>query len=261
MIFCNLASGSKGNCSYIESNGTSIFVDVGISCKAVESAAQDIGIDLNRVSAIIITHEHIDHVRGIQVLSEKYNIPVYIHPKSYLMYVHKKIGQVKNLKLFTFDKEFYIENLSIKPFRLSHDAEYTQGFSVSDGEKRVVFATDLGYVTDNVFKTMGEADYVYIESNHDLDMLINGEYPPYLISRIKGKNGHLSNIDSAETIAKLFLEYNVHRFMLAHLSEKNNTEEKALETLYETLNKYGIDKNKLEIDIATQNKISRIIEV
>ena len=261
MIFCNLASGSKGNCSYISSNDTSILVDVGINCKAVEQRAAIVGIDISRVDAIIITHEHIDHMQGVCALSSKYNIPVYIHPSSYYSFVGKVGSEICNLKATNFDKPFDIGALNINAFRVSHDAAYTQGFTISDGEKSIVMATDLGYLNDNVYKRMQNADYIYIESNYDQSMLFNGKYPKYLQYRIDGKNGHLSNVETSNAIARLYLENGRKRFMLAHLSQNNNTPDVALQTLFSTLGQHNIDVKDIEIAIADQANPSEIITI
>ena len=259
MKFCNLASGSKGNCSVITSGSTSILIDDGISYKELQKRCDISGIDLSTIKAVFISHEHDDHVVGLKTLLKKYEIPVYIHPKS-LNLVQKKVGFSFRAFINDFSMPICIDDLQISAFRVSHDALYTQGFLISDGNKTITMATDLGYISDHIFSKLLEGDYVFLESNYDYEMLLDGAYPYYLKTRIHGKQGHLSNYDASNAIVALARQ-GKSRFMLAHLSQNNNTKEMVLSTLSDTLEKAQIAMSNLDVIVASQDIPTKVIEI
>ena len=203
MKICNLASGSKGNCTWVSNNGTNVLIDDGISLrelkKRIEGASLD--LDLRKLNAIVITHEHSDHIKGLKMLSKTYNIPVYIHAKSLQYIFDEEI--LKNVVDQNMDKPFDIGELHITPFRLPHDSAYNLGYKFDDGKNQFSIATDLGYVSDSTLENLKGSKMVMLEANHDLQMLRNGPYPAYLKHRIESKNGHLCNEDSANTSTNL----------------------------------------------------------
>lgn len=257
MKICNLASGSKGNCTYIQSNGTSILIDDGLSTKDLLTRARSVDLDLSKISAIVVTHEHTDHIKGVQSLSKLLDVPVYIHNLSL------DNCKVWNAKLCNcnMDLDFEIGNLQLSPFRLPHDSAYNQGYVVSDGKSTFAIATDLGVVQENVAQKLARAQCVMLESNHDILLLKNGAYPYPLKQRILSANGHLSNIDCAETAVRL-VQSGLKNLLLSHLSEDNNTPELAFEQTRDTLKKNNIVEGKdVVVEVASQYKPSRIITI
>ncbi len=259
MKFCNIASGSKGNATLIAQDNTLILIDAGISYKALEKSCKDVGFDLSRLDAVFITHEHSDHIKGLKVLSKALEVPIYMNPMS-LKAAEQKCGEIFHVQEEEFLKPVQIKDLQISAFRHTHDAAYTQGFTITDGNKNIVMATDLGKVTPLIYKNMEKSDFLYIESNYDIEMLRNGPYAGWLKSRILGQNGHLSNIDSAQTIRSL-IEKGKDRFMLAHLSEINNTKDKAESTLFDELANIKVKRGDIEFRIADQYVPSEVIDV
>lgn len=259
MKFINIASGSKGNATFISTDNTLVLIDAGISFKALQKKCEIVGVDLSRLDAVFITHEHSDHIQGLKSLSKALEVPIYMNPQSYKV-ACQKVGDIFNVKEEEFIHPITIKDLQINAFRHTHDAAYTQGFNIFDGNKHLVMATDLGKITQGIYKNMQEADFLYIESNYDKDMLRDGPYPLFLKSRINGQNGHLSNVDSSTTVTNLVKEGKT-RFMLAHLSEVNNTPEIAKNTLLKTLSEIKVKENDIELRIASQYEPSEVIDV
>ena len=259
MKFINIASGSKGNASFVFTDNTLVLIDDGISFRELKNQCDIVGIDLTRLDAVLITHEHSDHIKGLQTLSSKLDVPIYMNPTSYRV-ACQKVGDIFNVKEEEFIHPITIKDLQVSAFRHTHDAAYTQGFRISDGLKNIVMATDLGKITPGVYKNMQMADFLYIESNYDREMLKNGPYPYYLKARINGSNGHLSNVDCSTTIASLVKEGR-SRFMLAHLSETNNTPTCATNTLQSALDEIKATRLDVQFSVADQRNPSEIFEI
>ena len=229
---CLLYSGSRGNSAFIEAGGARILIDAGKSAKALCSALCDIGVDIDSIDAIFVTHEHRDHISALQTLSHKHNIPIHILlPSAEVFYGLKdeKLCNCLNLK-FGEGFEVDVNGLHVKAFPTPHDSRaavgYRMTFSESGEEYSIGYATDTGCVTETMHENLKGCFAVVIESNHDLDMLRNGSYPPELKQRIRSKKGHLSNPDCAALAASLCTSGTKH-IMLAHLSEENNDPELA----------------------------------
>ena len=235
MKFCNLASGSKGNCTIISAGGVNLMIDDGLNIRDLEQRALAANIDLRSLSAILVTHEHSDHVKGLSALVKKYSVPIYCHEKSARYLDERAAAYVMSQNM---DLPFEIGGLQIKPFRLPHDSEYNLGYKFSDGKKSAAIATDLGFVNESIVDEFAGCELVMLESNHDIDMLRSGSYPFALKQRILGKNGHLSNDECAKTIAELAAR-GTKRFVLAHLSQDNNTPELAFERTARALESAG----------------------
>lgn len=235
---CTLASGSKGNCTYLRYGDTSILIDQGLSLKELRVRANYRGIDLSQTDALFVTHEHSDHVKGVGAFARAYDTPVYI-PAACMGNFKTEDGDERFFVPNEYDGEVTVKGLSVKPFRVPHDAHYTVGYRISTGKEDVAIATDLGFVSDGTLAKLVGCKAVVLESNHDSLMLEGGRYPRMLKARIAGKNGHLSNDACAETVAAL--AYNgTEKIVLAHLSEENNTPELAFEASRELLAKRGI---------------------
>ncbi len=211
-----LASGSKGNVTYIEDNDTKILIDIGMRCCYVEEKLREMNVDPKDIDAILLTHIHKDHTLGLHTFARKYNIVAYMTQK-----MQKELS-IDNVKYIT--KEMTIKGINIKVFRTSHDVE-SYGYVVQDS---LVYITDTGYINNKYFDMLSNKKIYIMESNHDIEMLETGPYPYYLKQRIWSDKGHLSNEMSSEYLSK-FIGDNTKVVVLAHLSEVNNTEEKALE--------------------------------
>ena len=248
-----LSSGSKGNCTYIETKNHKILIDIGTSSLYVEQKLKSINVDPKDIDIVLITHAHIDHVSGIKVFTKKYNPLVYIS--------NKIQNEAKlNLKNVSGDEDVNIESdIIIKSFKLSHDVTDIKGYLIEEDNESVVYITDTGYINEKIFEYTKNKNLYIFESNHDVEMLMNNpRYPYHTKIRILSDKGHLSNKDSSYYLSKLIGD-NTHSIVLAHLSEQNNTEELALETLKETLRNKNIDFNN--IIVAKQNEMTELIEV
>jgi len=238
--FCSLFSGSSGNSLYIEANGTKILIDAGLSGKRIIHALNSIGEQPSEISAVLVTHEHSDHIRGVGILSRKFNIPVYANEKTWNA-MGTQIGPINadNMRCFTTGKEFEIGNLCIKPFPIPHDASEPVGFNFFAENKKVTTATDIGHITKEVLESLIGSDLVLLESNHDIEMLKVGPYPWPLKRRILGDRGHLSN-EMAGKVAVHMAQRGTRKFLLGHLSKENNFPELAYQTVYNALSEQKI---------------------
>lgn len=253
MKVCVLSSGSKGNCTYIETLNHKILIDIGTSSLYVEKSLKSIGVDPSEIDIVLITHAHIDHVGGLRVFSKKCNP---------LIYISDKILKEANLKIENVSSEEDVlinGDISIRSIRLSHDVTDIKGYVIEDGTYSMVYITDTGYINEKNFDYIKNKNLYVFESNHDVELLMNNpKYPHHTKIRILSDKGHLSNKDSAYYLTKL-IGSNTHHVILAHLSEQNNTEELALSTLKDTLKRKNIDFK--DIRVARQNEMTELIEV
>lgn len=224
MRIVNLSSGSKANSTFVGYNDTKILIDVGLAPKTLSERLSEIGENLENIKAVLITHEHSDHIKALKTLAKKYDIDFYIHRdlilSGFLVDIKFKKGKLHE---FT-DEEFDIGDLEIMPFAVSHDAIAPVGFTikVKGSKSKFGIVTDTGIVTDNMKKQLAGSKIVFIESNYDEDMLLNGSYPYPVKQRIYGEKGHLSNEQSLE-LAKFLFENGTKCFALSHISQNNNT--------------------------------------
>lgn len=232
MINCvPLFSGSGGNSTYINCGGEEFLIDCGVSCKAVSTALESIGSNIKDIRGIFVTHEHIDHIKGLEIISKKYKIPVYMNTNS-AKYIYCSDG-FENLRTCVriLDPACAIttENAKFEAFKTPHDSWGSVCYRVSTEDDTLGFATDIGYVTKGIAAALLGARTVVIESNHDKEMLKNGPYPIYLQNRILSKNGHLSNDDCARFLPYL-AQSGTQTIWLAHLSKENNLPSLALQS-------------------------------
>lgn len=246
-----LSSGSKGNTTYIESDKAKILIDIGNTSKYVKEKLEDFGVEPESLDAILITHTHIDHIKGLKVFEKKYHVPVYITDK-----MHKYLDFLDNY--IPLSDEFDINDIHITAIKTSHDVEDSRGYIVSNNDKSIVYITDTGYINNKYFDILSNKNLYIMESNHDVEMLSNGKYPFQLRQRILSDKGHLSNYDSAKYLSS-FIGDNTRYVLLAHLSEENNTEELAYETLISRLN--NDNKHVDNIIILKQDKETELISV
>lgn len=236
-----LASGSTGNATLFKFGNTTLLVDAGISARRIEQGMAEVGLKAGDLDGILISHEHSDHVKGLDVLVRRHQIPVFTRPKTWaeLPCRHKFLPQA----CVEIAQEFSIGPVAINAFDISHDAAEPVGFSFSYKKKKVVMLTDLGVVSSRVEKVLEGADAAVIEANHDLDMLENGPYPRFLKQRIKSSSGHLSNAHAGRLLARLGCQPGMKVF-LAHLSQHNNHPDLAEKTVANCLSSSGYQVGK-----------------
>ena len=239
-ILCPLFSGSSGNVTYIGCQGAGILVDAGVSARRMDAALAAHDWDANALLGLFITHEHTDHISGLDVFARKHHLPVFASETTRQAILGAGIGT----EITPFADTVALGGFTVTRFATSHDCEGSSGYVVHtpDG-KRIAVCTDLGYVSEEVEAALTGCDGILLESNHDLAMLRNGPYPPFLKNRIRSDRGHLSNPSSADLIARL-AQSGTTRFVLAHLSKENNTPDLALDCTRTRLALCGLEEGR-----------------
>ena len=244
-----LSSGSKGNSVYVESNNHKILMDIGNSCLYIEKTLQELGVNPSEIDIVLITHAHKDHIAGLNVFAKKYNPLIYITP---LIEEEAKLNL--NNKIY-FDNEIILDSLKIIPVKTSHDVTESYGYVLEEGNNSLVYITDTGYIHEKYYDILKNKNIYVFESNHDVSKLMNNDkYPHHIKIRILSDKGHLSNEDSSYYLSEL-IGNNTKKIILAHLSEENNTEQLAYDTLKNRL------KKDIDITIAKQNQKTELIEL
>lgn len=283
--FCSLSSGSSGNCYLIRSETTAILVDAGISGKRTIEGLASCGTDPDMVSAILITHEHSDHVSSLKILKKK--LPQAYSYSNFETWEEIQ-DRIEDGRHVTFDsgESFTIGDIEVKSFATHHDSAGAVSYSFFHDGKQISILTDTGYVCDRIFDEIKEADLLALEANHDVNVLQMCSYPYYVKRRILGDGGHLSNEAAADCIVRIIREQEeqdgvveqegaseqdepagrpagkMRRVLLAHLSDNNNSPEMALITVKSRLEEEGIDTgSKLELGVITRNKTSSLFSV
>lgn len=245
--FMCMSSGSSGNCYYLGTEKYGILIDAGISLKRITKYLKDIDVEMGSIRAVLVTHDHADHIKGVGAIGEKLHIPIYstqmIHngmDHSYCM--TKKLSPI-NIRIIEKEKPVDIGDFHIEAFEVPHDGTDNVGYCISTGDKVFTFATDLGEITSTAKTYLCKANYLILEANYDKDMLLNGHYPEHLKQRILGTRGHLCNDDTAAFLASSYhpeLKY----VWLCHLSNDNNNPEAAFHTVQQKLSEEGIEVGK-----------------
>jgi phosphoribosyl 1,2-cyclic phosphodiesterase len=251
LAVCVLASGSKGNAFYISDGFTSILIDAGLSATEIKRRLKSRGLNPNDLDAILVTHEHSDHIQAVGVLSRQLKLPIYLSRK-----IEKKVSigrSVYEIRTFNSGSTFQINNLAVHPFAVSHDAADPVGFTIGKNGSRIGLATDLGIVTPHVKENLKHCHLLILEANHDPDMLENGPYPWHLKRRIQSRSGHLSNGQSKRLLMEL-QHKGLEHVILAHLSETNNAPKKVLAEISRALTRC-----KPRLSIASQHRCGEII--
>jgi phosphoribosyl 1,2-cyclic phosphodiesterase len=251
---CLLASGSKGNSVYIETGGTRFLIDAGCSAREIAQRLLRIDVDPSTLDAVLVTHEHGDHISGVGTLARRLKIPVLISyatlAKSCSLFAKTSLVEFESGYSFTF------RDIQIDPFPITHDAVDPVGFVLEGNEGKVGVATDLGIVTRLVTDKLKGCRVLVVEANHDEEMLLNGPYPWHLKQRIRSRHGHLSNADSVALIEEVIHE-ELHGVFLAHLSEVNNHPDRVTETSVSYLQNQ--DLCSPSIVIGSQYEVSKVL--
>ena len=235
-----LASGSRGNCAVIESSKARLLVDVGVSCRETFKRLKLVGLEPRSLSAILITHEHSDHVSGLATLAKKLDIPVFMTGATHQAWARSlrddagQLPKLAKLDIFSAGRQFQIADITVMPFTIPHDAADPVGFTFHAEGAKMAFATDLGYMPASVRDHLRRCDVLILESNHDLEMLRVGPYPWSVKQRVMSRVGHLSNDSLAQFFAEDY-DGGASHIVLAHLSEQNNHPEVARRTAEQAL--------------------------
>jgi phosphoribosyl 1,2-cyclic phosphodiesterase len=252
--FCPLASGSKGNCVYFESEQTKILIDAGISAKAIRNKLAEIQVDIEDIDAILITHDHGDHIQGLKGLAYKMGIPIFANnetAKGIVEYFH----DCPKFKIFSTGETFEFGDLEIHPFSIQHDTLDPVAFTIRTNGMKFGFCTDLGFVTSLVRNQLRDCDYLVVEANHEPSMVYASPRPMVYKQRVLSRSGHLSNQACGELLSDV-AHSKLKHVHLAHLSSECNSPETALKVIREVLGKQGIS---LDMCVAPQDKISKPI--
>lgn len=262
MKLMTIRSGSNANCIYINNGNYGILIDAGAGIRTVQSALKEADTDLSHIAAIFITHEHIDHIRGLSTITKRYPIPVFANAAT-CDAIHDRLPDVDTglfIELPT-GRDAVCPDLKVTSYKTSHDAVESVGYTVTDGKRRISVATDLGVVTQTVLEHIRCSDAVILESNYDETMLKNGIYPPMLKRRILSAHGHLSNEDCAVTATALAAG-GTKRLILGHLSQNNNLPMLAYNTTLAALDNSNIKVGSdVLLSVASREACSEYMEV
>ncbi len=251
-----IASGSKGNCTYVASDNTRLLVDAGVSPKRIEEALSHDGCSISDLNGVLVTHEHSDHICYLRALSDK-GVPVYAHERV-MSAIVRQTGSIPFESVDFFDAGFEVGDIKVYPFRIPHDTLYPLAYSFECGSARISVATDIGHITEGILSNLKGSQIVLLEANHDLEMLIKGAYRRELKTRIRGANGHLSN-DSTALIVRNIAKSGLKRIILGHMSEENNCPELAFSTVVDALCAEGLTEGvDIDVELALQNKTGEI---
>lgn len=246
---CVLGSGSRGNSIYLETEKVRLLIDAGLSGRETERRLATMGASPKDLDGILVTHEHLDHVRSIGTLARRYKLPVYLNQPTYA-HLPELVGQLREKEEFVTGRSFSLKDTTIHPFALSHDAADPVGFVLVNGSVKVGICTDLGAANNLVHRHLENCSILVLEANHDVEMLKNGPYPWPVKQRIKSRFGHLSNEQSVEVISQVFSE-DLQEVIFAHLSETNNSSEIVSKTFNTMLPRHMRDR--LRITLASQD--------
>lgn len=255
MKFSVLGSGSKGNCTLVQSGSTRLLIDNGFSGKELLSRLHQIDVAPESITALVVTHEHADHIKGVGILARRLGLPIYANAATYRGGEHH-LGQVPQRREFGTGESFIIDELHIHPFALSHDCADPVGFVVGDGEQRLGYCTDTGTITRLIHHHLRFCHALVLEANHDVDLLRQGPYPLPLQQRVLSKQGHLANTD-ALAFARQLLPEHLRCLVLAHLSEVNNRPH----LVQEEVCRHLPDSSTLRILLAEQGRPLPLLDV
>jgi len=254
--FCPLASGSKGNAIFVGTQTTRILIDAGISMSTIVERLHEIGVEADTIQAVIVTHEHVDHIKGLSVFCERYGVPVLTNAET-AKGIYFALSTRPRFKIFTTGEPFHVGDLEIEPFSIPHDTLDPVAFIIKMLGCKIGFCTDLGCVTSLVRKSLELCDYLYLEANHEPAMVHACNRPQVYKQRVLSRQGHLSNGDCAALLGAIW-HPGLKHVHLAHLSSECNAEERALAIVREHLAASG---RSVPLSIAYQDKLSWAIQL
>ncbi|MEW5948101.1 MAG: MBL fold metallo-hydrolase [Thermodesulfobacteriota bacterium] len=254
--FCVLASGSKGNCTYLESQGARFLVDAGLSATEITRRLNTIGVSPDSLNGVIVTHEHNDHIRGVGVISRRFDLPVYMTSATHRA-AARYLGRIKEVCTVESGRSFSVDSITVHPFSIPHDAADPIGLCVSNDRVKLGISTDLGMVTRLASNELKGCQAVIMEANHDPEMLEYGPYPWELKQRIKGRLGHLSNYQTCQLLEEI-LHPGLQHIVLAHLSQVNNHPEKAYQTVKNFLKQSSAATG---LSLSWQDRVGKLVEI
>lgn len=260
--FCSFASGSSGNCYMVKNDKTALLIDAGISGKRIFSGLEETGTPYESVQGLLITHEHVDHVKSIPIVTKKLpNVLAYANERTWEN-TDRPVA-VEKRRSFLTGEDFAIGDLRIRSFSIPHDAADPVGFSIYHDGRQISIVTDVGHITDEIFEEITDADLLVLEANHEKEILLMGSYPYALKRRIMGDHGHLSNVSAGECLCSLVKVKNkMRQVILGHLSKENNDPSVAMLAVRNTLIEQNIIPGKgITLDVAMRDCCSRIYQV
>ena len=263
MRLCSIASGSSGNCIYVGHASTHLLVDAGVSGKRIEQGLADMGVHPQSISGILVTHEHSDHIQGVGILARRYGIPIYGTVETFCaMKRRANIGKVDDTLFQQVypEESITIGEIQVTPFSVSHDAANPVAYVFEAEGHKIGMATDLGVYTECTMEKLKDSEILYLESNHDVNMLMVGKYPYCLKQRVLGEYGHLSNDDAAELLGHLY-HAGLQHIVLAHLSKDCNYPELAFETVKAELRMQVGEENMPNLIVAPRDIPSGMFEI
>lgn len=260
MVFCPLYSSSSGNSTFIATQDTAILVDAGVNASRILEALNEIGASFSDIKAVIITHEHIDHIRGIGVLARRHGIPIIANHGTWEAIIGQgKAGEIPFSKRIYFEHNttFYVGDIAITPFDTHHDANQSVGYCIENESSKVSIVSDTGTVSKAMMSHIAGSDLLMMEFNYDEHMLKNGRYPAFLKKRILSNHGHMSNADAAEIVCYA-ANQGCRKFVLSHLSRDNNTPEAAYDAAFQgLLEHHDTPAKEVEIIVARPDKVTK----
>ena len=258
LSICSLASGSSGNCYVVFSEDTALLVDAGISGKQIRERLVDKGLDPECISAVLVTHEHSDHIQGLPIIA-KLGCRIYATSKTAECFSEKIPAE--QINCFCAGETFEVGSIKVESFSVSHDAADPVGYSFTDGALKIAIVTDTGIATPAVKSQMDASDILVLESNHDVNVLKMGPYPWFLKQRILSDHGHLSNEAAALALAEVMQKHpKPKRVLLAHLSKENNFPEMALATVENICLEQGVSPKLLKLETLSRSAASQVFK-
>lgn len=260
--FCSLSSGSSGNCYLIKTDNSALLIDAGISGKKIFQGLEDAGVKAENVCGLLVTHEHIDHVKSLPIVTKKLpNIKAYANDNTWAA-IDRPVAEDKRAT-FKTGEDFHINDFRIRTFHIPHDAAEPVGYSVYVDGRQISIVTDSGHVTEEIFNEITDADLLVLEANHEEEILLMGSYPYHLKRRILGENGHLSNVTAGQCLCRLVeAKPKKRRVLLGHLSRENNDPSVALLAVKNTLMEKDIFTGRdLKVEVILRDCCSSLYEV
>lgn len=249
-----LASGSKGNSTYIESEKTKILIDIGMTSLYIETKLKKLGINPNEIKSIVLTHTHSDHINGLKTFIKKHDVKVYLTEKMYEDII--KLHELNNYQII--DGDFKIEDVNFKVIKTSHDSSDSNGYIIESNQKTISYITDTGYINRKYTDVLKNKNLYIMESNHDVKKLMNGKYPYHLKQRILSDKGHLSNETSSYYLSE-YVGNDTKKIILIHLSHENNDPKIALDTIKNVFKEKKINFDNIEL--SSQEENTEMIEI